>query len=80
MRFECPLLCRRRDALRDEAQGAYQYDGQEYSGRNEHVGAFDTCTECHNTHELEVEVEECGDCHEGVETKEDLQAIRVSER
>jgi hypothetical protein len=62
-----------------ETQGAYQYDGQEYVGRNEHVGGFDTCTECHNTHELEVEVEECSDCHENVESKEDLVNIRVSE-
>jgi hypothetical protein len=60
-----------------EVKGAYEYDGQEYLGKNEHVGAFDSCTECHNTHQLEVEVEECADCHEGVETKEDLKAIRV---
>jgi hypothetical protein len=63
----------------DEAQGAYQYEGQEYVGRNEHVGGFDTCTECHSTHELEVEFAECADCHEGVETAEDLETIRVSE-
>jgi hypothetical protein len=63
----------------DEAKGAYQYDGQEYVGRNEHVGAFNSCTECHNTHMLEVEVEECSDCHEDVETKADLQAIRFAE-
>ncbi len=62
-----------------EAQGGYQYDGQEYSGRNEHVPGFDTCTECHSVHELEVVVEECGDCHEGVEVKDDLTSIRVSE-
>jgi hypothetical protein len=62
-----------------EAQGAYQYEGQEYVGRNEHVGGFDTCVECHSIHELEVEVGECADCHEGVETKEDLMTIRVSE-
>jgi hypothetical protein len=62
-----------------EAQGGYQYDGQEYSGRNEHVPKFDTCTECHSIHELEVEVEECAGCHEGVEVKEDLVSIRESE-
>ena len=62
-----------------EAQGAYQYEGQEYAGRNEHVPGFDSCVECHSIHELEVEVEECGDCHEGVESKEDLVNIRVSE-
>ncbi len=62
-----------------EVQGAYQYADSEYLGRNEHVGAFDSCTECHNTHALEVEVAECADCHENVETAEDLAAIRVSE-
>lgn len=63
----------------DEAKGAYQYAGQEYVGRNEHIGAFNTCTECHNTHMLEVEVEECSECHENVVTKDDLQSIRFVE-
>ncbi|MFN2136453.1 MAG: hypothetical protein ACK2UK_10900 [Candidatus Promineifilaceae bacterium] len=63
----------------NEAQGAYQYEGQEYVGRNEHVPAFDTCTECHSIHELEVEVAACANCHDGVESKEDLATIRVSE-
>ena len=40
----------------DEAKGAYQYDGQTYVGRNVHVAGFDTCTACHGTHELELEV------------------------
>jgi hypothetical protein len=62
-----------------EVQGAYEYDGQEYVGRNEHVGGFDSCVECHSVHELEVEVGECADCHDGVESKEDLVNIRVSE-
>ena len=62
-----------------EVQGAYEFAGNEYRGRNEHVGAFDSCTECHNTHALEVEVAECSDCHENVETAEDLVDIRVSE-
>jgi hypothetical protein len=63
----------------NEAQGAYQYDGKEYLGRNEHVPGFDTCVECHDTHALEVKFEECGDCHEGVASPEDLQNIRISE-
>ncbi|HCB49153.1 MAG TPA: polyheme membrane-associated cytochrome C [Chloroflexi bacterium] len=63
----------------NEAQGAYQYEGKEYLGRNEHVPGFDTCVECHDTHALEVKFEECGDCHEGVASPEDLQNIRISE-
>lgn len=62
-----------------EVQGAYQFDGQQYVGRNEHVGAFDSCTECHDTHALTVEVESCSNCHEGVESEEDLVAIRFDE-
>ena len=59
-----------------QAQGAYQFEGQEYAGRFEHVPAFDNCIECHNTHALEVEVQACSNCHEGVETQEDLRSIR----
>lgn len=63
-----------------EAQGAYQYEGQEYLGRNEHVRRFDTCTECHNTHSLEVEVQQCAICHDNVDiqTRADLDDIRFS--
>lgn len=62
-----------------EAKGAYEYAGQEYAGRNEHVSGFNVCIECHSTHALEVKYEECSDCHEGVASEEDLQNIRVSE-
>jgi len=62
-----------------EAQVGYQYAGKEYAGRNEHVSGFDTCIECHDAHALEVLVEDCGNCHDGVSTEEDLQNIRVSE-
>ncbi len=62
-----------------EVNGGFQYPGLEYSSRNEHVNAFNTCVECHSVHALEVEVAECADCHENVETKEDLADIRVSE-
>lgn len=62
-----------------QANGAYQYPDQEYAGRFEHVGAYDTCIECHNTHALEVEVEACSNCHEGVDTFESLRTIKVPE-
>lgn len=47
-----------------EASGAYQYDGKEYVGRNEHVRRFDTCNECHNVHALTVQTVDCADCHD----------------
>ena len=31
-----------------EAKGAYEYEGKTYRGRFQHVGSFDTCTECHD--------------------------------
>ena len=61
----------------DEAQGAYQYDGKDYVGRFEHVSNFSTCTDCHSAHELEVKVEACGACHQGVASEEDLASIRI---
>jgi hypothetical protein len=63
-----------------EAKGAYEYTGQEYAGRNTHIGAFDSCNECHNTHSLEVQVEQCTECHEGAGTLETLRTeIRISD-
>jgi hypothetical protein len=62
-----------------EVQGAYEYDGQEYLGFFEHVPGADQCSECHNAHQLTVEVEDkCSECHE-VSTLEDLQTIRAEE-
>ncbi len=61
-----------------EAQGAYQFEGKDYVGQFTHVPNFDTCIECHNAHELRVEVEGCSGCHQGVETEEDLRNIRMS--
>jgi hypothetical protein len=58
----------------NEVMGAYQYDGKEYAGRFAHVDGYSNCTECHETHMLEVRSEECGTCHAGVE---DLAAIRM---
>ena len=62
-----------------EAIGAYQYDGQEYFGYFEHVGRYDSCTECHSAHELSVDWEDCEGCHEGVEGPETLVNIREYE-
>jgi hypothetical protein len=62
-----------------EATVGYEFAGKEYVGRFEHVSGFDTCVECHDAHALEVVAEDCGNCHEGVSTVEDLASIRVSE-
>lgn len=62
-----------------EAKGVYEYPGQTYFGRNEHVTQFDTCIECHDSHALEAEVNKCAICHGGVETAADLRTIRFNE-
>jgi hypothetical protein len=59
-----------------EAKGAYEYDGQTYVGRFAHVGNFDTCTECHSAHRLDVKMDACGTCHAGIEESEE---IRITE-
>ena len=48
-----------------QAQGAYEYPGQAYQGRLQHVSGFGVCTDCHGTHSLDVKVHACGDqlCH-----------------
>jgi hypothetical protein len=61
-----------------EAKGAYEYDGKEYNGFFDHFDDYQTCTGCHNTHSLEIRVDECSECHDGVEAAEDVLTIRES--
>jgi len=61
-----------------EAQGGYEYAGQTYVGRYEHVTDADTCLECHKAHDPAIQPESCGACHRGVKTADDLLAIRQS--
>ena len=62
-----------------EVKGAYEFEGQEYTGFNEHVGTFNSCTECHDTHALEIVIEDCGECHEGADSLEGLRTIRMTD-
>lgn len=59
------------------AKGGYQYEGKSYDGNFAHVEEFDTCIECHDSHTLQVKVEACQGCHEGVASVEDLKNIRM---
>ncbi len=59
-----------------EAKGAYEYNGQVYSGRFMHLEGFQTCTQCHNAHDLAINVEQCGACHGGIKNVEELKTIR----
>ncbi|MEZ4869631.1 MAG: hypothetical protein R3C14_50365 [Caldilineaceae bacterium] len=58
-----------------EAKGAYEYADKEYAGFFDHSNVS-SCTDCHGAHSLEVDWESCIECHEEVETKEDIFAIR----
>jgi hypothetical protein len=62
-----------------DVQGGYEYDGKTYNGRFEHVSGIQTCTDCHDTHALEVKYESCGACHDEVSTADDLEAIRIAQ-
>jgi hypothetical protein len=61
-----------------EVQGAYEYatdDG--YVGRLTHVEGFQTCADCHDIHRQDVKAEQCGACHAGVQSTQDLAQIRI---
>ena len=47
-----------------KAKGAYEYVGNAYSGRLGHRAQWNSCTECHETHTLEVKVSYCAGCHD----------------
>jgi hypothetical protein len=59
------------------AKGGYEYAGKSYDSRFEHVAPYQTCTDCHNAHTLEVKLDECATCHTNVKTSEDLVNIRM---
>jgi hypothetical protein len=59
------------------AKGGYEYDGKSYDGNFTHVEGYETCIGCHNSHTLEVKVEECAECHEDVAAVEDLRDVRM---
>ena len=61
-----------------EARGGYQFDGQVYQMKNEHVPGYATCASCHNPHTLTLKIEDCATCHEEVQTVEDLRFIRMA--
>ena len=59
------------------ARGGYQYADQVYDVRFRHVDDPNTCVECHSPHTLQVNIETCATCHEGVTTVEDLRDVRM---
>jgi len=60
-----------------EVKGGYEYEGKTYDAKFRHVEGLDTCIGCHDPHTLEIKVETCAQCHEGVATVEDLKNVRM---
>ncbi len=60
-----------------QVQGGYQYEGKTYDALWQHVEGVNTCTDCHNPHSLELNVETCATCHEGVTAAEDIRDVRM---
>jgi hypothetical protein len=54
-----------------EAKGAYEYEGKEYVGFFDHSN-LNACTDCHGAHSLEVELDTCLECHEDIESVQDI--------
>ncbi|HSO27026.1 MAG TPA: hypothetical protein VLS48_03085, partial [Anaerolineales bacterium] len=61
-----------------EVMGGYQYDGQAYTPRFDHVEGYNSCIGCHNSHTLELKIEECQACHQDVTSVEDVANIRMA--
>lgn len=63
------------------AKGGYEYDGNSYDAMFAHVEGYETCNECHNSHTLELKLEECATCHADdeleIESAEDIRDIRM---
>ncbi len=60
------------------AKGGYEYKGLSYDGKFEHPAPYNTCTGCHNSHTLEMDLKACATCHAGVAKAEDLAKIRMA--
>ncbi|MBN2808840.1 MAG: hypothetical protein JXR80_05035 [Deltaproteobacteria bacterium] len=67
-----------------QAHSGYEYAGQSYDLKFDHVAGYDTCIGCHDQHSLEVRINEtvrgseCKDCHAKVATFADLKNIRMN--
>jgi hypothetical protein len=59
------------------AKGGYEYDGMSYDSMFQHVDGYTTCVQCHDSHSLEVKVNECSSCHKDVKTSEDIRNVRM---
>ena len=59
-----------------QAEMGYEYDGKTYDPKFRHVDGYDSCLGCHDQHTLQVKVDQCATCHQGVKTVDDLKNNR----
>ncbi len=55
-----------------DAQGGYEYSGKTYIGQFTHVPDLSNCVDCHRPHSLEVNLNSCTTCHQGVSEFADI--------
>lgn len=60
-----------------QVRGGYEYPGQSYDVLFEHVEGVQACTDCHNSHSLEIKLDTCAACH-GVTSAEELRNVRMA--
>ncbi len=60
-----------------EAKGGYEYEGSTYDAFFTHVEDYETCEACHDSHTLEIKIDECSACHTDVSAVEDLRDVRM---
>ncbi|MHC4394269.1 MAG: hypothetical protein ACYS1A_01315 [Planctomycetota bacterium] len=54
------------------AKGAYEYMGKVYNGRLQHEEGYDTCIDCHDSHNGHVDIQTCQLCHSGIQEPQDI--------
>jgi hypothetical protein len=58
-------------------KGGYEYDSKSYDSYFVHVNGISSCVKCHDQHTLQLRVELCAECHEGIASAEDTKNIRM---
>ena len=60
-----------------DAHVGYEFEGLQYDVEFMHVEGYQSCQDCHEPHTLDLKLNECAECHEGVAAVNDLHAIRA---